>query len=129
MRSLIVDDIEMNREMLAVFLEAYGEIACVESGEEAIDRVAAALAADRYFDLICLDISMPGMDGHETLRRIRQLESDRAVPPTKVFMVTASSSPEDMFDALLHGGCDDYVTKPLIQRSFQELLVKHGLVP
>lgn len=127
MKALIVDDIEMNREMLAIFLEGYAAVIAAESGEDALDKVAEAMERGAYFDLICLDISMPGIDGHETLRRIRELETARGAERAKVFMVTASSSPDDMVDALVVGGCDDYLTKPLIQKNFQELLVRHGL--
>jgi len=127
MKALIVDDVEMNRELLAIFLEGRATVACAESGEDALKLVESALGTDAYFDLICMDISMPGMDGHETLKKIREMEVSSGSVRATVFMVTASSSPDDMFDALLQGGCDDFITKPLMQRSFSELLTKHGL--
>lgn len=127
MNALIVDDMEMNREMLAVFLEGRSSVVCAESGENALKLIEETLGTDAYFDLICMDISMPGMDGHEALKRIREMESACGSVRAIVFMVTASSSPDDMFDALLQGGCDDYLTKPLMQQSFTDLLTKHGL--
>lgn len=127
MKTLIVDDVEMNRDMLAIFLEGRSSVVCAESGEDALKLVAETLGTDAYFDLICMDISMPGMDGHEALRRIREMESACGNVRATVFMVTASSSPDDMFDALMQGGCDDYLTKPLMQQSFSDLLTKHGL--
>lgn len=126
MKVLIVDDVEMNRELLAMFLEGRATIISAESGEEAIDMVKEAVDT-AYFDLICMDISMPGISGHEALKRIRKIEETAGVPRATVFMVTGSSSPDDMFDALIQGGCDDYITKPLMLQSFNELLVKHGL--
>lgn len=127
MKALIVDDVEMNRELLAIFLEGRAASVFAESGEEALKLVEDALGADAHFDLICMDISMPGMDGHEALRKIREAEDLSGCKRATVFMVTGSSSPEDMFDALINGGCDDYLTKPLMQQSFSDLLVKHGL--
>ena len=70
---------------------------------------------------------MPGMDGHETLQKIREMEAAFGGVRATVFMVTGSSSPDDMFDALMNGGCDDYLTKPLMQQSFSDLLIKYGL--
>lgn len=128
MRALIVDDVEMNRELLAILLEGRAATLFAASGEEALKMVEEALRTDSYFDLICMDIFMPGMDGHETLRIIREMESEHGDARATVFMVTGSSSPDDMIDALVTGGCDDYLTKPLMQRSFHALLVKHGLV-
>lgn len=127
MKALIVDDIEMNRELLAIFLEGRATIVFAESGENALKQVEDALETDTYFDLICMDISMPGIDGHETLKKIREMESARDEVRATVFVVTGSSSPDDMFDALIQGGCDDYLTKPLMQQNFIELLNKHGL--
>ena len=127
MKALIVDDVEMNRELLAIFLEGRATSVLAESGEEALKLVEDALGADAYFDLICMDISMPGMDGHEALKKIREAEELSGCKRATVFMVTGSSSPDDMFDALIDGGCDDYLTKPLMQQSFSDLLVKHGL--
>ncbi|OGT96446.1 MAG: hypothetical protein A2X80_13320 [Geobacteraceae bacterium GWB2_52_12] len=127
MKALIVDDVEMNRELLAIFLEGRAAVAFAESGEEALTLVSEALKSDAYFDLICMDIFMPGMDGHETLKRIREMEEESDGKRAIAFMVTGSSSPDDMFDALIQGGCDDYLTKPLMQQSFNDLLVKHGL--
>ena len=128
MKTLIVDDVEMNRELLAIFLEGRSAVSFAESGEEALKLVADALETDAYFDLICMDIFMPGLDGHETLKKIREMEAAYDGIRATVFMVTGSSSPDDMFDALIGGGCDDYLTKPLMQKSFSDLLSKHGLM-
>lgn len=128
MKALIVDDVEMNRELLAIFLEDRAAISFAESGEDALKLVEEALRTDAYFDLICMDIFMPGMDGHETLKKIREMEAEYDGVRATVFMVTGSSSPDDMFDALIQGGCDDYLTKPLMQQNFVDLLHKHGLV-
>ncbi|MBT1072925.1 response regulator [Pelotalea chapellei] len=127
MKALIVDDVEMNRELLAIHLEGIALVTFAESGEQALGMVEEALQKGGNFDLICLDISMPGMDGHETLKNIRSLEAAHPGSVAKVFMVTASSSPDDMIEALMSGGCDDYLTKPVMHQSFQELLRKHGL--
>lgn len=45
-----------------------------------------------------------------------------------VFMITASSSPDDMMEALLSGACDDYLTKPVMHMTLVELLQKHKLI-
>jgi two-component system, chemotaxis family, chemotaxis protein CheY len=129
MRVLIVDDVEMNRDMLEIFLEGCAVTVSAESGEEAICLVEAALRTDSYFDLICMDIGLPGISGLQALETIQEMETAcDSVRRATVFMVTGSSSPDDMFDALLKGGCDDYLTKPLIKQNFMALLNKYGLV-
>jgi two-component system chemotaxis response regulator CheY len=129
MRVLIVDDVEMNRDLLAMFLEGVAVTVSADSGEEAVRLAKEALRTDKYFDLICMDIGLPGISGHQALKSIREMEAASDSIKAIVFMVTASSSTNDMFDALLEGGCDDYLVKPLMKRNFIELLGKHGLVP
>jgi len=128
MRALIVDDVEMNRGLVAIILEGRAATISAASGEEAVNLVEAALKKGNYFDLICMDIELPGISGHEALKTIRKMESAHGGVRAKVFMVTGSSDPDDMIDALIEGDCDDYLTKPLMKQSFMALLDKHGLL-
>lgn len=128
MRALIVDDEESNRELLAIFLKGRATTVSAGSGEEALSLVEDALLTDSYFDLICMDINLPGISGHKTLKSIRELEAKHGDARAKVFMVTGSSAPADMIDALVVGDCDDYLIKPLMMQIFFSLLDKHGLV-
>jgi CheY-like chemotaxis protein len=79
---LIVDDEEMNREGLARHLQRHGyEVNCARSGREAIE-----LLGQRRFDLVLLDIMMPGMNGLEVLKFLRRVDSLLDLP---IIMVTA----------------------------------------
>ncbi len=128
MKALVVDDCAVARELLVLALENYTEVDQVESGVDAVKMVEAALDSDSPYDLICMDLNMPGMTGHDALRLIRQKEADRSSQHlSKIFMVTASSSPDDMMEALLAGDCDDYLTKPVLMNTLKELLQKHQI--
>jgi DNA-binding response OmpR family regulator len=111
MRVLVVEDSE---RMAATLKKGLGE-------EGFVVQVAAdgptglALASAGDFDLVLLDVNLPGMDGFELLRRLRKARSD--VP---VMMVTARDQLADRVEGL-DGGADDYVTKPF---SFAELLAR-----
>jgi sigma-B regulation protein RsbU (phosphoserine phosphatase) len=102
---LIVDDDEANRDMLSRRLERKGfEVAVAEDGRRAIELVRA-----RSFDLVLLDVVMPGLNGLEVLRELR-----RGFPATElpVIMATALSESGDIVEAL-RLGANDYVSKPL----------------
>src|SRR3979490_142053 len=104
-RLLIVDDISDNRVILTRRFQRRGfdvvEAECGLTAIELIDRES--------FDLVLLDVMMPGMDGIETLKRIRSRNSASALP---VIMVTAKSESGNIVDAL-ELGANDYVTKPV----------------
>src|SRR5262245_54560839 len=102
---LIVDDEELNRDALGRRLERHHyDVAAAESGRRAIELLGA-----RRFDLVLLDIMMPGMNGLEVLKFLRRVDSLIDLP---IIMVTAKGSTEDMVEAL-ELGANDYVTKPL----------------
>ncbi|MDN3273747.1 EAL domain-containing protein [Frankia sp. RB7] len=104
-RLLIVDDIGDNRTVLTRRFERRGfEVVEADSGFAAIDLIERG-----SFDLVLLDVMMPGIDGIETLKRIRGQKSSAALP---VIMVTAKSESENIVDAL-ELGANDYVTKPV----------------
>lgn len=104
-RLLIVDDISDNRSVLKRRFERRGfDVVEAESGLIAIDLIEKS-----PFDLVLLDVMMPGIDGMETLKRIRSRKSASALP---VIMVTAKSESDNIVDAL-EQGANDYVTKPV----------------
>lgn len=128
MKALIVDDCPLTREMIGLVISSTAEVEYAGNGEEAIRRVSDAIRNGIHYDLVCLDITMPVMGGLEALRKIREIEAEAGAIRTKAFMITASSSPDDMIEAITGGECDDYLTKPVIRNSFLELLRKHGLL-
>jgi sigma-B regulation protein RsbU (phosphoserine phosphatase) len=102
---LIVDDEELNREGLARHLQRHDyQVAVAKSGREAIE-----LLGGRRFDLVLLDIMMPGMNGLEVLKFLRRVDSLIDLP---IIMVTAKGESEDIVEAF-ELGANDYVTKPL----------------
>ncbi len=127
MKVLIADDCEMSRELLAMAFEGLARVEVAGDGEAAVQMFEAALGKGEPFDLVCLDITMPKLSGHDVLRSIRAREEELGGARAVVFMITASSSPDDMLEGLL-GSCDDYLAKPVVQHALRDLLVKHGLM-
>lgn len=102
---LVVDDNEMNRDMLSRRLGRRGfDVATAADGQEALEALD-----QQPFDLVLLDIMMPGIDGMEVLRRVRETRSASELP---IIMATAKTESEDVVEALKLGA-NDYVTKPL----------------
>ncbi len=115
MKFLIVDDDAVCRKLVKTILAPYGDCDLAFDGSEAIDAVRLALEDGQPYDLVCLDIMMPGTDGHEALEAIRQLESRRGIAGSdgvKIIMTTALVDSKHCIRAF-HNGCESYVTKPL----------------
>lgn len=101
---LVVDDDAANRDLLARRLTRIGYSARrVESGEEALD-----LLASQRFDLILLDLMMPGLSGLETLQKLKLCPRLRTIP---VLMLSAADDIGTMVDCIL-SGAEDYLFKP-----------------
>ncbi len=112
-RLLVVDDNEMNRDMLSRRLKREGyQVDVAEDGVQTLDRIHA-----NAFDLILLDVEMPGLSGFEVLERIRQQHSLAELP---VIMATARDTSGDVITGFKLGA-NDYVTKPI---DFPVLLVR-----
>jgi two-component system phosphate regulon response regulator PhoB len=105
---LVVDDEEDILELVRYNLDREGyQVVCAISGEEAL-----AAAASERVDLIILDLMLPGIDGLEVARRLKQNTATREIP---IVMLTAKGEEADVV-AGLELGADDYVTKPFSPR-------------
>ncbi len=113
LRILVVDDVEMNRDIARMMLESLGYAAdCVGDGGEAIEAVRR-----HSYDLILMDRQMPGMDGLDTTRRIRKLLASDTHP--WIIAMTASAQ-EDEKAEYLQSGANDFIGKPVELNTLQE---------
>ena len=111
-RILAVDDSQVNLIVLEDLLSADYELRCADSGEEAL-----GIACEFQPDIVLLDIQMPGLDGYETCRQLRQ---DTRLQHTKIILVSSMSEVTDRLEGYA-AGADDYLSKPFDD---DELLAK-----
>lgn len=128
MKILIAEDDVTSRLFMRKFLERYGECFMAMNGIEAVDLAADAIKSNDYFDLMCLDIMMPKVDGIKALTTIRHLEktSKKKLVPAKIIMTTALNDKVTVEEAY-EAGCDAYAWKPIDIEKFKEELIKIGL--
>ena len=130
-RYLIVDDDRVCRELLADILRPYAQCDFAYDGAEAIDAVRLALEDDAPYDLICLDIMMPGTSGHDVLKAVRSVEAEhglRGSDAVKVIMTTALRDSKHCIQAFREG-CESYVTKPISEDELFAKMRQLGLLP
>ena len=115
---LIVDDDPATLHELGAALSPFARVRVALGGQEALELVSARRELP---DLILLDILMPGMDGYETCRRIRNLDFAREIP---IIFITSLTSSESMIKAL-EGGALDFITKPFQLQHLRRKVCNH----
>jgi two-component system, chemotaxis family, chemotaxis protein CheY len=115
MKILIVEDDLTSRLLLQELLKSYGLAHVAVNGREAVQAVEAALKTHQVYDLICMDIMMPDMDGQQALREIRNLEEAGGVSysrGSKIIMISALTDMSNKISAFA-GLCNGYLEKPI----------------
>ncbi len=116
---LIVDDSEDNRILMTSFLKGTKvKLDLAEDGLKGLGKFSAG-----KYDIVFLDLQMPGMDGFEVAAKIRELEKAGGRARTRVVALTAMAMREDV-DRALKAGCDDFLTKPIRKNTFYGYLAE-----
>lgn len=130
MKSLVVEDEFTSRAQLQHFLQVYGKCDVAVNGEEALTAVRLSREHGSPYDLICLDIRLPGMDGKEILSEIREMEEMEGIPTAdrvRIFMTTALSDYSNISTSFKNL-CDEYLKKPVLKDKLVELLNRYHLI-
>ncbi|HOV26520.1 MAG TPA: response regulator [Pseudobacteroides sp.] len=130
MRILIAEDDMASRKFLARFLSKFGECDITVDGMEAIEAFMVSFDIGKPYDLICLDIMMPKLDGIKVLKTIREIEKQKGIhedEQVKVIMTSAINE-LDTVNNSFETGSEAYATKPINTEKFEEVMKKLGLI-
>ena len=129
MRSLIIEDDFASRMILQRLMMLYGETEIAVDGLEGLEKCKKGLEAGTPYDLICLDLMLPRMDGQHVLKQIRALEIKNGITKENrvhIIMTTALQDKENVIEALPL--CDAYLVKPINRVEFVSQLKKFGVI-
>ena len=130
MKILLAEDDFASRKFMDKYLSQYGECDATVDGEEAVNAYLMALEDEEPYDLICLDVMMPVMNGYQALEAIRKDEAERGVEKedrVKIIMATALSG-ERVVDKAKKLDCEAYAGKPIDVEEFDNILRNLGLI-
>ena len=130
MKVLIAEDDFASRKFMLRFFEKYGECDVTVDGKEAVEAYKMAIECGEPYDLICLDIMMPEMDGHQALKTIRKIEEESGIAEderVKIVMTTALRETRHVTKAF-ENGCTAYAGKPINQDKLEAMLKKFKLI-
>jgi two-component system chemotaxis response regulator CheY len=131
MKTLIVEDDFTSRILLQASLSPYGECHVAVNGKEAVEAFQTARQEGRRYDLICMDIMMPEMDGQEALRQIRNLENEAGGLSAEAAKIVMTSALDDIGNVTtaFKGLCDAYLLKPINSAKLRAELKALRLIP
>lgn len=130
MKILIAEDDLISRKIILKILSQYGDCDVTVDGMEALDAYLLAMKENNPYDLICLDIMMPKIDGVRVLKAIRTIEQQKEISMmnrAKIIMLTALADKEYVTKSF-EIGCEAYATKPIDTAKLVEVLQKLGLI-
>lgn len=130
MKILIAEDDLASRKFLFKFMSQYGECDITVDGVEAVEAYMIALDENDPYDLVCLDIMMPKLDGIKALKSIREIEKAKEIPKAqkaKIIMITALSDVNVVNEAF-DSDCEAYAAKPIDLDKLIEVMKKLQLI-
>ncbi|OIO04485.1 MAG: hypothetical protein AUJ49_02720 [Desulfovibrionaceae bacterium CG1_02_65_16] len=131
LRALIIEDAPVNQEFLLQALKPYAESTPTCSGEDGLAAYVRAMREGQPFDVVFLDIMLPGMDGLKTLEHMRAAEEQEELPESsraRVIVTTVLDDDRTASRAFISGRAVSYMTKPFRLRQIRDELGKLGLI-
>ncbi len=129
MKVLVAEDDMASGKFLSKLLSKYGEVVLTRDGIEAVDAFVKAVSDNTKFDLVCLDIMMPKIDGYKALASIRDAERKLGIPRVSRCKVVMISALDEGFDASYASeDYDEYICKPIDIIKFDSMIRKMGLL-
>jgi two-component system chemotaxis response regulator CheY len=131
MRVLIVDDDYYSRSFLEYILHPYAACDVAENGEEAVMSFERAIKDQKPYDLVCMDLRMPELDGSTAMREIRSVEKDHGIArdrQAKIIITSVLEDAEDTHNAMFLGDATAFLQKPIEEKALLTELKRLGLM-
>ena len=130
MRTLVIEDDYVSGKVIKKMLSSYGECDVAATGEKGLEMFFSAVDSGNNYDVICLDIMMPEMDGQEVLKTIRNIEYEHDImglKGAKIIMTTALKDVDNIAKAFREQA-EAYLVKPISIEEITKTLKNLGII-
>ena len=130
MKTLIAEDDFINRRVMQLFLAGYGKCDVADNSVSALQMVRDAYRNNKPYGLVCVDASLPEMDGLALLGEIRRVERELGLmgrDGARIMMLSAEAD-KDLVISAFRGTCDGFMLKPFRKRELVAFLSEQGLI-
>lgn len=128
MKILVVDDQMTTRMLLRCMLENYGEVVEANCGRDGVGVFREALSGAAPFQLVCVDLGLPDIDGNAVLEQLRAAEIEHQVAAPATIVVVTGTVSDAARDGALERSADAFLTKPVSYEDVFALLARVGVV-
>lgn len=128
MKSLVAEDDASSQTLLKKFLSRYGTCEIAADGAKAVEMAGVAMRNYMAYDLICMDLRMPVMNGDQAMQEIRKQETAARVTKPALIIVTTGHNDTDSIAGALLSRCNAYLVKPIDLAKLKTELKLHGLI-
>ncbi|MCB0284118.1 MAG: response regulator [Calditrichaeota bacterium] len=126
--SLVVEDNSIFQKIMHNILKSYGTCTIAKNGLEGLEQYKKSLQENNHYDLICLDIEMPKMDGVSLLDKIRKLEQEHLPEKRSIIVMVTAYGEQDIVRKCCRLGCSSFLIKPVDRHNLEKVLKKHKLL-
>lgn len=126
--SLVVEDNSIFQKIMHNILKNYGACTVATNGLEGLELYKKSIADNSHYDLICLDIEMPKMDGVSLLDKIRTLEKENNSEKKSIIVMVTAYGEQDIVRKCCRLGCSSFLIKPVDRHNLEKVLKKHKLL-
>lgn len=128
MKILIVEDDFISAKLLEKILSSYGTCKVAVNGTSAVEMIEKSFSDNSLYDLICLDIMLPEINGYDVLKHLRELEAQHNTSGTiKVIMITALGDAENIKKSFGEKA-EAYLVKPIFRDTLLEIIKRLELI-
>lgn len=130
MKALIAEDDFINRRVMQLFLAGYGKCDVADNGRSALAMYQDAHRNHKPYSLVCMDSTLPEMDGLALLRQIRDFERSEGLlgrEGARIVFISGDTSKETILEAY-RNQCDGFMLKPFRKRELVHFLHEQGLI-
>lgn len=128
LNSLVVADNPFVQKIIVNVLKEYGSCDAASNGMEGLEYIKQSISKHKFYELFCLDIEMPKLNGLKLLETIRMLEQKLETKKKCIIIMVTSHSEKEMIKKCCQLGCDSFLLKPIYKNNLIKVLQRHKLI-
>jgi len=126
--SLVVEDNVITQKFIHKIMKDFGTCDVGNDGQEGLEQFEKNISENNYYDVICLDIQMPKLDGVQLLEKIRKMEKENQQIKRSVIIMITAIGDKEINKKCVKLGCNSFLLKPVDKENLSKVLRRHHVL-